>query len=140
MEGTSSPEGSSLPLSPTASDRRELRIATALLLAALLAAGLLRGGMVSGKGWVANDEGISYLAATGHQAEYALVTSERRPPYGTRTPAANWKRLVNPGEKGALGRIGPDLARYDIHPPLYFWLLHFCLYWICHYWNVVWYW
>jgi hypothetical protein len=35
-----------------------------------------------------------------------------------------WQRFIEPGERLAFRRIGADLADYDIHPPLYFWLLH----------------
>ncbi len=35
-----------------------------------------------------------------------------------------WQQLVAPEHKLNVGRIAGDLARYDVHPPLYFWLLH----------------
>lgn len=70
-----------------------------------------------------HDETISYLAATGNQARYerALADSSLM---GAWAPAARWKSLFAIEHPFAFARIGGDLARHDVHPPLYFWLLH----------------
>ena len=45
-------------------------------------------------------------------------------PAGHWVPAQAWQAYWAPDHFGVFGQIGRDLARYDIHPPLYFWLLH----------------
>jgi len=70
-----------------------------------------------------HDETISYLAATGNQERYerALADSSF---VGAWTPASRWKAFFSIDRPFAFARIGGDLARHDVHPPLYFWLLH----------------
>jgi hypothetical protein len=65
------------------------------------------------------DEAISYLSATCNQQRYALEAEsvESR-------PARYWKAFLQPGTETCLKQIAYDLREYDIHPPLYFWLLH----------------
>jgi len=92
--------------------------------AALLGGGILRGAQTSPNRTLISDEGISYLAATGHQAEYSEIVANKRHPYGAWAKASEWKRLINIEGKFCFGQIGADLASKDIHPPLYFWLLH----------------
>ncbi len=65
-----------------------------------------------------HDSTISYLAATGHQGEYARL------PLNAWNPASAIQRLFQIDEAWPLRRIRDDLALTDIHPPLYFWLLH----------------
>lgn len=72
---------------------------------------------------LSHDDGISYLAATGHQGRYATSIPAQR-----WVPARAWKAYWTPDEFGCFGRIGSDLGQYDIHPPLYFWLLHIWTY------------
>jgi hypothetical protein len=100
------------------------RIALAVLVLAVLAGAALRVGATLPKQALTHDEAISYLAATCHQGEYQAITFGPRAPYGRWASAAEWQRLLQPEERGCLGRIAADLARFDIHPPLYFWLLH----------------
>lgn len=65
------------------------------------------------------DEAISYLSATCNQGRYALEAEsvESR-------PARYWKAFLQPDGETCLRQIADDLREYDIHPPLYFWLLH----------------
>jgi len=79
---------------------------------------------VSGKQTVTHDEGISYLAATGHQAEYSEMSLRGTYPAGHWVPLSDWKRFIEPDRFFCFKKISSDLARYDYHPPLYFWLLH----------------
>lgn len=65
-----------------------------------------------------HDSTISYLAATGHQGDYERLH------LNTWIPAREIQRLFEIDEAWPLRRIRDDLARTDIHPPLYFWLLH----------------
>jgi len=65
-----------------------------------------------------HDSTISYLAATGHQAAWERLPADQW------TTAAAVQRLFRVDEAWPLRRIQHDLARTDLHPPLYFWLLH----------------
>ncbi len=79
---------------------------------------------ISQKNMLSHDEAISYLAATGHQAEYHSTAKEKNPPFGEWVKAIEWKKFIKPEGRLRFGKISFDLAHYDIHPPLYFWLLH----------------
>ncbi len=68
---------------------------------------------------ISHDDGISYLAATGHQGMYSTSA-----PTNIWTSAGEWQALWSPSEFGVFRIIARDLAEYDIHPPLYFWMLH----------------
>jgi Dolichyl-phosphate-mannose-protein mannosyltransferase len=75
------------------------------------------------KGTINHDESISYLAATCHQGEYSKIT-QGLPPFGTWAHASDWKRFIQPEHLFCFEKIAVDLSQYDIHPPLYFWILH----------------
>jgi len=100
------------------------RLALALLACVLLAAGGLRVAGGADKSGFTHDESISYLAAACHQGDYARITVYAEPPFGRWVAASDWKALLRPDRALCLGDISRDLAREDIHPPLYFWLLH----------------
>lgn len=100
------------------------RLALALLAVALLAGTAVRIAGLTQKRTYTHDESISYLAATCHQGEYQRISFGHAPPFGSWVPAAAWQRLLEPERALCFGRIRADLALYDIHPPLYFWLLH----------------
>jgi hypothetical protein len=103
-------------------ERRRLPLA---LLALALVAGLgLRIVVIADKPAVSHDEAISYLAATCHQGEWDRVTTHAAPPVATWASADDWRRFVEPDRFMCFGQIGRDLSQHDIHPPLYFWLLH----------------
>jgi hypothetical protein len=68
------------------------------------------------------DEAWSYASATGRLDEFAAAIDGGLT--GRWVPAAEWQRLWRPEGSGELGRIAPGLAAYDVHPPLYFALLH----------------
>jgi uncharacterized membrane protein len=68
-----------------------------------------------------HDDGISYLAATGHQGAFAASKSELANRW---VEASQWQAHWQPNAFGQFRQIGRDLAEKDIHPPLYFWLLH----------------
>jgi 4-amino-4-deoxy-L-arabinose transferase-like glycosyltransferase len=95
-----------------------------LLAAALAGGGILRGAEAAKKVTLISDEGITFLAATGHQGEFAHIRDVPDTPYGRWATAGDWKRFIQVEDKLCLGRIGRDIAATDIHPPLYFWLLH----------------
>ena len=98
--------------------------AIAILLAAVAGGAALRIVEIIEKRALAHDEAISYLHATGHIHEFARITNREEPPYGTWVRAADWKRFVRIEDAFCFRRIADGLARYDIHPPMYFWLLH----------------
>jgi hypothetical protein len=78
----------------------------------------------AGKYRLSHDEGITYLCATGHQRQYHHIVQNKMPPYLTWTPTSEWKKLWNIDKYFCFTQIATDLAHHDIHPPLYFWLLH----------------
>jgi len=94
-----------------------------LVLAVVFAIVLRITGMVD-KRTINHDESISYLAATCHQGEYSNVVMEGLSPFGTWAKASDWKKLIQPEGLFCFEKIGLDLAHYDVHPPLYFWILH----------------
>ncbi|MBC7384254.1 MAG: glycosyltransferase family 39 protein [Bacteroidia bacterium] len=69
------------------------------------------------------DEIISYLCATVNQDNYSVVLHQQ-PPYGKLVPAGEWKKFFEINEPYAYNRIAIDLSKTDLHPPLYFWILH----------------
>lgn len=94
---------------------------------ALVAGMTLRVGVVVRKDLIEHDEAVSYLAATGHQKEWAQVATDSPTApaalAGRWLEARTWKRLIRPEPDPRLATIRYDLARTDLHPPLYFWLL-----------------
>lgn len=82
----------------------------------------LRIAAVAGKKTLDHDEGISYLSATGHQGDYSRINQNR--PFGAWVEASEWKKFLQIEKILCFKQISSDLAHHDIHPPLYFWLLH----------------
>jgi Dolichyl-phosphate-mannose-protein mannosyltransferase len=103
---------------------RRRRLALAVLACVLLVATGLRVAAGAEKRVLTHDESISYLAAACHQGDYARLTTRAEPPFGRWVGAEEWKALLRPDRPLCLEQIAADLAREDIHPPLYFWLLH----------------
>jgi len=100
------------------------RLPFLVLACALVAATTLRVVGVAEKHSLTGDESISYLAAACHQGDYTRLAIAQQPPFGRWVTAAEWKALLRPDRAMCLGEIRHELARTDIHPPLYFWLLH----------------
>ena len=122
-----------LRLDSTVSERRAVVLG---VVAALLVGLTLRVVAISGKRLVSHDEAISYLVATGHQDEYHRIVREEVPPYGVWANAREWKRLSELEEWFCFSAIRDGLSNCDIHPPLYFWLLHlWCLMFGVHEWT-----
>ena len=98
-----------------------------LLTASVIAAVSLRVGLLRNSEELEHDDGISLLAATGHQADFVrAVDAELKQRW---VEVAEWKKLIRSEAGYAFRQIGHDLSRYDIHPPLYFWLLHIWMKW-----------
>jgi len=74
------------------------------------------------------DETVSLLAAACNQREYARLRAEVAAPFAHWVPAGVWQAFLVPRHFACLREISRGLAETDMHPPLYFWLLHFWLY------------
>lgn len=83
---------------------------------------------ISEKTIFTHDETISYLAASGNQGTYYHLIHDKKEPYGGWAPVAEWKRLYKQPEELNFQTVSHDLGQYDIHPPLYYWLLHLAVY------------
>jgi uncharacterized membrane protein len=104
---------------------RMSRSTLVLFYTTLIAAALLvRVALIADKQTIEHDEAISYLAATGHLNDYVQVVTAGQFPYNEWATARDWQRFVEPDKALIFGPIASDLAHYDLHPPLYFWLLH----------------
>lgn len=68
------------------------------------------------------DETIAYLCATGNQGAYEAV-NKHGGIYGKITNAPEWQHFFEVRD-AAWSTIAADLTQTDLHPPLYFWLLH----------------
>jgi len=68
---------------------------------------------------ISHDDGISYIAATCHQLAYGPQT-----PQADWVPASEWQAFWTPDRLGCFRGISRGLGSRDIHPPLYFWILH----------------
>jgi hypothetical protein len=73
---------------------------------------------------VSHDDTISYLAATGHQGAYQRVVNSGEAPVAQWVPAERWQAFTRIEDRLPLLTIARDLGHHDIHPPVYFWLLH----------------
>lgn len=100
------------------------RAALLLLACALVASTALRVASGTEKQGLSHDTSISMLAAACHLGDYTRLTVDARPPFGRWVAASEWKSLLRPDRPLCLSQISRDLAHEDIHPPLYFWLLH----------------
>jgi len=69
-----------------------------------------------------HDESISYLASSGHQKEYSTIKNSHL--YGKVASVNHWKKYLKVEKPFCFRKISHDLSQNDIHPPLYFWLLH----------------
>jgi hypothetical protein len=98
-------------------------IAALILLVVALALGAyLRVHEIRAKPQIAHDEVATLLAATGHMGAYEAAAKGGLS--GRWVPASQWKAFLQPGAFWDFGTIATDLAHYDNHPPLFFWLLH----------------
>jgi hypothetical protein len=99
------------------------KLTWSLLVFTFIAAIALRISATSAKGTFAEDEGFSLMYATGHASEY-YETLDGKYPFGVWVKAAEWKKYTQPEQLFCFRKITRDMASFDIHPPLYFWILH----------------
>jgi uncharacterized membrane protein len=71
------------------------------------------------------DETISYLCATGNQEHYQQVLDGQI--LNGNSQANDWQSFFK-SSPTQFKNIAHDLTQTDLHPPLYFWLLHVFLY------------
>jgi hypothetical protein len=99
------------------------KLLSSFLLLALAGCIILVSGYSAGKNKVfwSGDETISYLCATGNQENFSNVALQSE---HTEVNAAVWKNLFAIKEPYCFEKIATELSISDLHPPLYFWLLH----------------
>lgn len=87
---------------------------------------IFRGFAISEKEVFSHDETISTLVATGNQGVYHnLFNSEEGDKLlNNWVSVDDWKFLVERPKTVNFNLISKDLGNHDIHPPLYYWLLH----------------
>ncbi len=110
----------------------------AFLLGAIIFGCILRVYGAADNPGINSDEGISLLAATGHEGEYNAAFTGSLHPFATWCESAEWRRFILPEESFCFGTISSDLVKHDTHPPLYFWILHvWLLIWGVHPWTAL---
>lgn len=102
----------------TRARHHETAIFMALLLI-LVATSFLRIAIIVNKTTMEYDEAISYLAATCNQNRFSDASFAPLP-----RPAAEWKQYLSLAEPFCFDQIRQSLMQRDVHPPLYFWVLH----------------
>lgn len=73
---------------------------------------------------IEHDEGISFINAAGKMSDWMNVSAHDVAPAGGWVPVAEWQSFWQVSNAFDFGAIAQGLATWDIHPPLYFWLLH----------------
>lgn len=102
---------------------RRLNSLAIILLALALAAGIaLRIHAQNASPNVQHDEAWSYASAAGHLGPFMAAMDGGLT--GRWAPASRWQDYWQSDNLGDIAHIAPDLAAYDVHPPLYFGLLH----------------
>ena len=71
---------------------------------------------------VQHDEAWSYASAAGRLGPFMAAMDGGLT--GRWVPASDWQYFWQSDRLSDVSRIAPDLAAYDVHPPLYFGLLH----------------
>ena len=104
--------------------RRALPLA--ILIVALVAGLGLRAVEIVHKVEFGHDETISYLSAAGNEVSYDTAAGGVLT--GRWVPASRWQAFLQKGPLLSYLRTRSDLAHDDMHPPLYFWLLHSWVY------------
>jgi len=100
------------------------RLAIFILFISIVIAIALRVAGTSAKTILATDESPSYLNAAGQGCKYYDLVLAERQPISAWVPASAWKKFLRIEQPFCFGEIAHSLSRFDIHPPLYFWLLH----------------
>ena len=110
------------PRYPADARRRGSLLVAATLAAALWLGCYLRIDTIQHKNGLHVDEAWDYVTATGHLG--AFQTGIGAVQRGRWVSAARWQALWHPQSFWDFRQISLDLARFDVHPALYFWALH----------------
>ena len=105
-----------------AHSRRLNLLAFVVLLVALAAGTGLRVHAQRANPNVQHDEAWSYASAAGRLGPFLAAMDGGLT--GRWVPAGQWQRFWQSDGLSGVSSIAPDLAAYDVHPPLYFGLLH----------------
>lgn len=101
------------------------RFSLVLIIVAIIATVSFRASKACEKTFLTHDESISYLATTGHLASYQdHFYNDQVGSLASWGPASRLTAFLQPEEFWNFTGIRKDLNGLDIHPPLYFWLLH----------------
>lgn len=73
--------------------------------------------------FIEHDDMITIIAATGNLENY-----DNNDLSGRFVDVVEWQKLWQLKDFGIFQKISIDLARFDIHPPLYFWFVHIFIY------------
>ncbi len=90
----------------------------------IFSAVLMQGTLTAYKTTITHDETISYLSATVHQGDFERIFQDNLYPANQWVSVGEWKEWFKIDALFSFRQIGIDLAESDIHPPLYFWILH----------------
>ncbi len=106
--------------------RRLNLIALAVLAIALVAGTGLRIHAQRANPNIQHDEAWSYASAAGRLGPFlaAMDGDSTTSLTGRWVPASEWQHFWQSDGLSGVSRIAPDLAAHDVHPPLYFGLLH----------------
>ena len=105
-----------------AHSRRLDLLAIVVLVVALAAGAGLRIHTQQGRPNIQHDEAWSYASAAGQLGPFMAAMDGGLT--GRWVPAGEWQRFWTSDGLGGVSDIAPGLAAYDVHPPLYFGLLH----------------
>ncbi|MGD0998759.1 MAG: glycosyltransferase family 39 protein, partial [Thermoleophilia bacterium] len=102
--------------------RSRTALVALILIAAVLLGTAFRVDSMRHKHGLHIDEVISYITAAGRLGDFSHPGATTLD--GAWVPAAQWKSGLGPGRTFDFGQIISGLAKHDVHPPLYFCLLH----------------
>ena len=84
----------------------------------------LRGMLIIEKHIIKHDDAVAYIMASGHTGTYTTIFNQQSSPLGEWVSASTWKGFLEFEDGASFQIISYDMAHYDFHPPLYFWVLH----------------
>ena len=111
-------------MSPLRDGHRRTLLSALVLVGALAGSALLILQTAGRKLTIEHDEGISFIQASVRMADWQRVSLGHLAPAAEWAPAAAWQSFWQVGEPFGFAAISQSLVTADIHPPLYFWLLH----------------
>lgn len=100
---------------------------TLAIVLVLLPALFLRLSFINSRPPLTHDEAITYLAAAGKQDDFQAAVADRSI-YGYFLPAQIFKAFMIPDKPFDIPAVNKSMGAGDYHPPLYFWLLNFWIY------------